>query len=64
LIRKPGTSAPLPGAGKGKLDSRPVAADDPKGGAVVIPVWYKWHNFWFHARIPGVRQYEVELEID
>jgi hypothetical protein len=30
----------------------------------VIPVWYKWHNFWLRCRIPGVRQYKVQFEID
>ena len=30
----------------------------------MVPIWYKWHNFRLHCRILGVRQYEVEFEID
>jgi len=30
----------------------------------MIAVWYNWHSFYSHLRIPGIRKYALEFEMD
>jgi hypothetical protein len=30
----------------------------------LIAHWHSWHSFYAHWRIPGVRKYAIQFEID